>query len=239
MPPHITVPGRTLIVGDLHGCLGQLQAALARLAFDPAAGDRLCSVGDLIDRGPDSPGCLALLDQPWFHAVLGNHEAMLLDALTPEGLVGAGRTRHHAQERARWRRNGGDWFDELSPAAQDTIRGRLPQLARLPLALTLTTALGRRIGLVHADPVSHDWAKLDATFMTRHRRDMLWERSRLQRLQRDLNQPPQWIANVSLVVMGHTPLEHGWLRHGNLCWIDTGAVYGGELTLLEPDTLTL
>jgi serine/threonine protein phosphatase 1 len=239
MPPHITIPGRTLIVGDLHGCLRPLQEALARLAFDPSAGDRLCSVGDLIDRGPDSPGCLALLDRPWFHAVLGNHEAMMLDALAPEGLSYDDRAYQDSPARTRWRRNGGDWFDDLSPAAQAEIRGRLPQLAHLPLALTLTTALGRRIGLVHADPVTQDWAALTPAFLARHRQDLLWDRDRLQGLQQAPAQPAHPIANIDLVVMGHTPLRGSWLRHGNLCWIDTGAVYEGELTLLEPDTLPL
>lgn len=229
MPPAISIPGRTLIVGDLHGCLAQLDQALTRLDFDPAAGDRLCSVGDLIDRGDESPGCLALLDQPWFHAVLGNHEAMLHSALTCAD----------PQARAHWRRNGGAWFDALSPREQARIRARLPQLARLPLALTLQTALGRRIGLVHADPVADDWHALTPAFLARHREALLWERGRLLRLLQDPTLPQTRIAHVDLVVMGHTPLRAGWWRHGNLCWIDTGAVYGGALTLLEPDRLTL
>lgn len=69
--------GRDYIVGDLHGCTNMLLALLDHVQFDPAA-DRVFSVGDLVDRGPDSEGCLALLEHPWFHAVLGNHDAMLL-----------------------------------------------------------------------------------------------------------------------------------------------------------------
>src|SRR3546814_1363745 len=65
--------GRDFIVGDLHGCLDLLQVELARIAFDPTR-DRLFSVGDLTDRGPDSMGCLRLLREPWFYAVHGNHE---------------------------------------------------------------------------------------------------------------------------------------------------------------------
>lgn len=70
--------GRDFVVGDLHGCLDLLQAQLERVGFDTGCG-RLFSVGDLVDRGPDSMGCLRLLREPWFHAVRGNHEDMLLD----------------------------------------------------------------------------------------------------------------------------------------------------------------
>ena len=45
--------GRDLIVGDIHGCFGRLANALTLIDFDPAR-DRLFSVGDLVDRGPDS-----------------------------------------------------------------------------------------------------------------------------------------------------------------------------------------
>src|SRR3546814_19725952 len=74
--------GRDFIVGDLHGCLDLLQVELARIAFDPTR-DRLFSVGDLTDRGPDSMGCLRLLREPWFYAVPGNHEDLLLDYAYP------------------------------------------------------------------------------------------------------------------------------------------------------------
>ena len=48
------------IVGDLHGCRAMLDTLLAHVGFDGSR-DRLFSVGDLVDRGPDSEGCLDLL----------------------------------------------------------------------------------------------------------------------------------------------------------------------------------
>ena len=42
--------------------------------------DYFISVGDNIDRGPESLNVLRLLNQPWFTSVKGNHEAMALDA---------------------------------------------------------------------------------------------------------------------------------------------------------------
>jgi len=71
--------GRDLVVGDVHGCFGKLQAALDAVGFNPGAGDRLFSVGDLVDRGPASAEVLDWLAHPWFAAVAGNHEAMALD----------------------------------------------------------------------------------------------------------------------------------------------------------------
>ena len=46
------------VVGDLHGCRAQLDAQLLRQGFDRQQ-DLLLSVGDLIDRGPDSRGSAA------------------------------------------------------------------------------------------------------------------------------------------------------------------------------------
>lgn len=73
--------GRDLVVSDIHGCYDSLMRVLDQAKFDPACGDRLFSVGDLIDRGPRSWDTLKLLNEPWMHLVRGNHEDMLLSAL--------------------------------------------------------------------------------------------------------------------------------------------------------------
>jgi serine/threonine protein phosphatase 1 len=70
--------GKDYVVGDLHGCYDLLQRVLGEVGFDTTR-DRLFSVGDLIDRGPDSLKCLELLAVPWFYAVKGNHEDMMLE----------------------------------------------------------------------------------------------------------------------------------------------------------------
>ena len=70
--------GRDFVVGDLHGCFGLLDRLLEHVRFDPAS-DRLFSVGDLVDRGPDSLRCVEFLASPWFYAVKGNHETLLLE----------------------------------------------------------------------------------------------------------------------------------------------------------------
>ena len=68
--------GRTVIVGDVHGCAAELDALLDRVAF--STGDRLVFVGDLIARGPDSLGVLDIARQTGAVIVRGNHEEKLL-----------------------------------------------------------------------------------------------------------------------------------------------------------------
>ena len=70
--------GRDFVLGDLHGCKKELDYLLEHVRFSHKV-DRLISVGDLIDRGPSSLECLTLLRAPWFHAVMGNHEQLLLN----------------------------------------------------------------------------------------------------------------------------------------------------------------
>jgi len=70
--------GRTLIVGDVHGCAAELAKLLEALA--PGADDHVLFVGDLLARGPDSCGVLALYRAVGGRSVLGNHEARLLEA---------------------------------------------------------------------------------------------------------------------------------------------------------------
>lgn len=69
---------RTIIVGDVHGCAGELRRLLEGLALDSA--DRVLFVGDLVARGPDSRGVLSIYREVRGRSVLGNHEWRLLRA---------------------------------------------------------------------------------------------------------------------------------------------------------------
>jgi hypothetical protein len=74
------------IVGDVHGEIDALRSLLGHLGYDEegrhAQGRTLVFVGDLVDRGPDSPGVVrlvrSLVDAGRAFAILGNHELNLL-----------------------------------------------------------------------------------------------------------------------------------------------------------------
>jgi bis(5'-nucleosyl)-tetraphosphatase (symmetrical) len=65
------------IVGDVHGCARELDDLLARVRFDERR-DELWSVGDLVNRGPDSLAALELWRDVGGRAVLGNHDVHAL-----------------------------------------------------------------------------------------------------------------------------------------------------------------
>lgn len=66
------VTARTILIGDVHGCLEELHDLLAIL--DPRRGDRIIMLGDLINRGPDSPGVVKFVHESGFECLRGNHE---------------------------------------------------------------------------------------------------------------------------------------------------------------------
>jgi bis(5'-nucleosyl)-tetraphosphatase (symmetrical) len=69
---------RRIFVGDIQGCLEPLRRLLDKVAYQPGK-DRLLPCGDLVNKGPDSPGVVALLMQVGAEPVLGNHDLHVLD----------------------------------------------------------------------------------------------------------------------------------------------------------------
>lgn len=67
---------RTIIIGDLHGCVDELRELLDRCGLERS--DRLISVGDVVAKGPDSRGTIALLRELGAEGVRGNHDAHVL-----------------------------------------------------------------------------------------------------------------------------------------------------------------
>jgi serine/threonine protein phosphatase 1 len=75
------MPARTIAIGDIHGCSVALAALID--AIGPCPDDVLVTLGDYINRGPDSRGVLDLLNDLGRRCrlvpLLGNHDQMLLD----------------------------------------------------------------------------------------------------------------------------------------------------------------
>lgn len=202
--------GRDLVVGDIHGHFTKLQRALDAVGFDPAAGDRLFSVGDLVDRGPESGSVLDWLDKPWFHPVIGNHEDMAIRW----GLPGC------RMDLELYARNGGAWNIANTKPERLSISDAL---SALPLAIEVETAEGLVV-IVHADCPTRDWAdmvkilnsELDSNTSNAVRQRLLWDRSRIE-FGDELGVP-----DIRAMIAGHTPVKRpSWL--GNVLYVDTGA----------------
>lgn len=69
--------GRTIAIGDIHGCHDEFEALIARLKITKK--DTLVLLGDLVNRGPNSRGVLDLAKKLKAICLLGNHELRLLE----------------------------------------------------------------------------------------------------------------------------------------------------------------
>lgn len=73
---------RTLAIGDIHGCYNSLRTLESYVAFESE--DRIITLGDYVDRGPDTKKVLEWLIQRDslgnLIALRGNHELMMFAA---------------------------------------------------------------------------------------------------------------------------------------------------------------
>jgi serine/threonine protein phosphatase 1 len=80
------MPSRTIAIGDIHGCARALNVLLE--VIGPDGGDVIVTLGDYVNRGPDSRGVLerliALDRECTLVPILGNHDQQLTAALASE-----------------------------------------------------------------------------------------------------------------------------------------------------------
>ncbi|MDG3003713.1 metallophosphoesterase family protein [Paludisphaera mucosa] len=105
------MPARTIAVGDVHGCAKALNTVID--AIRPTPDDLIVTLGDYVNRGPDSRGVLdalaALQSRCRLVPLLGNHDEMLLQART-----GRPTTAATVAESLRRGRPPRDWTRELA-----------------------------------------------------------------------------------------------------------------------------
>lgn len=71
--------GRTIIIGDVHGCYSEMMMLLEKLA--PSRYDRVLFAGDLINKGKDSLKVIKTIMSHGYQSVMGNHEYAYLNRL--------------------------------------------------------------------------------------------------------------------------------------------------------------
>lgn len=224
---------RVLAATDVHGEFGQLERRLDEMDYDPRR-DALILDGDLVDRGEDSLAALDWIARENVHRTLGNHDVMARLYLEGEADYGSMET---------W---GGRWFLDLDQEERRRVAGLL---CDAPIALTVTTPLGRTVGFVHADSL-HDWnehvRRLDDPQDPQHRWTIdfsLWSRNTITGLMNAMNPPdggamkPYFcrVENIDHVFHGHTTVARAFAHHDRT-WMDTAACFeGGRLTVLDVD----
>ncbi len=210
---------RTFVIGDIHGCIAELNRLLDALA--PAAADTLVFLGDYIDRGPAPKAVverLLQLDQlgPQCVFLKGNHEDMFLSFLGERG-------RHGDAFLA----NGG--AATLSSYGLAGALGEIraehlpPHHVQFFRGLTLQYRHGAFL-CVHAG--------LDPAHALEEQReeDLLWIRGAF--CDRDHSFPVT-------VLFGHTPYRDVYVDLPYKIGLDTGCVYGNMLSCLELTSKTL
>ena len=135
--------GFDYVIGDLHGMYNLLFDALENVHFNPEH-DRCFSVGDLIDRGPDSEKCLSLINEEWFYPVRGNHEDTLIEVTrSPSSAV-----------MADWVLNGGKWHLLISSKEMHTYADLIDTL---PYLIEVERPDGTRVAICHAEYPLASW----------------------------------------------------------------------------------
>jgi diadenosine tetraphosphatase ApaH/serine/threonine PP2A family protein phosphatase len=196
--------GRRLFIGDLHGCLDELNDILALFGFRPGK-DRLFSAGDVVGKGPKVPETLARLRDLGAGIVRGNHDNYLLKAAaTPES---------DRKDRQR------DYLALLGPRPRELIEfiSVWPAYIELP-----------DIILVHGglEPGKKKLSEMSPRLLMEIR---TWDGKG-----EELDRPgdPAWFECVDpekTVVFGHWA-KRGLIDLPKFKGLDTGCVYGGKLS---------
>ena len=213
---------RIYAVGDVHGREDLLEAIHRRIDRDltrrPAEDWRVIHLGDYIDRGPDGRGVIELtigrLARGRCYCLRGNHEQFLIDLILNPGGHGAG----------TWLTNGGaqtlaSYGIAEAPAAAELHRVLLEAIPASHQQFLLGLPHLIRFGdyaFVHAG------IRPGRPFAEQHAQDLIWIREPFLTDARD---------HGAVVVHGHTPVRAVDFR-ANRINIDTGAVFGGQLSCL-------
>ncbi|MFI0484737.1 polynucleotide kinase-phosphatase [Actinomadura sp. 9N215] len=219
------------IVGDVHGCRAELEDLLAGLGYEidrdaqglavganHPGGRTAVFVGDLVDRGPDSPGVLRLVMGMVADGnalcVSGNHEAKLVRALRGRKV----RVAHGLAES----------LEQLS-AVPDEFRD--DALRFMDGLISHYVLDGGRLVVAHAGLKEEYQGRASG----RVRSFALYGDTTGETDEYGLPVRYPWARDYrgkAMVVYGHTPVPEAEWVNNTIC-LDTGAVFGGKLTALR------
>jgi protein phosphatase len=224
------------VIGDVHGCRAELEQLLDRLGYaidrDGAGrpvnashpGRRAVFVGDLVDRGPDTPGVLRLVmgmvAAGTAFCVPGNHEAKLLRALRGKNVKPS---------------HGLDASLEQLEAEPAEFRADVERF--IDGLISHYVFDGGRLVVAHAGLIERYHGRASG----RVREFCLYGQTTGETDEYGLPVRYPWAQEYrghALVLYGHTPVpETEWVNN-TLC-LDTGCVFGGRLTALNYPERTL
>ncbi|PPK70274.1 polynucleotide kinase-phosphatase [Actinokineospora auranticolor] len=219
------------VIGDVHGCRAELEELLGELGYaverDPAGravgaahpeGRRVVFVGDLVDRGPDTPGVLRLamgmVEAGNALAVCGNHEQKLARALRGRKVT----VRHGlAESLAQLGTEDPEFVKRAEVFCDSLVSHYLLDEGKLVVAHAGLPAQyhGRASGRVRSFALYGDTTGETDEYGLPVRYP--WARD---------------YRGSAVVLYGHTPTpEVEWIN-STMC-LDTGCVFGGKLTALR------
>ncbi|MEU0166104.1 polynucleotide kinase-phosphatase [Streptomyces iakyrus] len=216
---HLTGPFD--IIGDIHGCAAELEALLAKLGYVDGVhpeGRTAVFVGDLVDRGPDSPGVLrrvmAMVKSGNALCVPGNHE-------NKYGRHLRGRKVQHTHGLA-------ETIEQMAGESEEFLAEVREFLDGLVSHYVLD---GGRLVVCHAGLPE----KYHGRTSGRVRSHALYGDTTGETDEFGLPVRYPWAEDYrgrAAVVYGHTPVPEATWLNNTIC-LDTGAVFGGKLTALR------
>lgn len=202
---------RLFAIGDIHGCLTALDRLLDEI--NPQPDDLVVTLGDYVDRGPDSRGVIDRLIELGSHTrlvgILGNHEQMMLDVI------------RHGEPHHAWLRYGGletlasyDFTGDLNflPPAHNQFFDSLGDYYELQDHIFMHAAYDPNLPLDQQTSEMLRWYSLTQGVPGPH-------------------------LSGKTAVVGHTANRSGEIMDaGHLLCIDTFCYGGGWLTAVELNT---
>ncbi|WP_405713081.1 polynucleotide kinase-phosphatase [Streptomyces xanthophaeus] len=216
---HLTGPFD--IVGDIHGCSSELETLLGKLGYEDGVhpqGRTAVFVGDLVDRGPDSPGVLrrvmGMVKSGNALCVPGNHENKL--------------GRHLKGSKVQRTHGLAETIEQLEAEPEEFVQEVREFIRGLVSHYVLD---GGRLVVCHAGLPE----KYHGRTSGRVRSHALYGETTGETDEFGLPVRYPWAEDYrgkAAVVYGHTPVpDTSWIN--NTICLDTGAVFGGRMTALR------